>query len=169
MPSVQCRKVWLRPLQECRAVTLPRRQDGNPLKFAGVPQTPELISAVSGPPKFTILRGHVEEVLLHNNLFRLSIHALVAKIQPDKIVQWCRDGDDGAEMAIFLRQFCVLYFQRAACSTFQTCILNSHQGHTMCRKSRSMVDIHHATADIRRGKAKKEEQTKGQKYNGMPY
>jgi len=26
------------------------------------------------------------------------------------------------EMAIF----CVLYLQRAACSTFQTCILNSH-------------------------------------------
>jgi len=22
--------------------------------------------------------------------------------------------------------FCILYFQRAACSTFQTCILNSH-------------------------------------------
>ena len=29
---------------------------------------------------------------------------------------------DGAKMAIF----CVLYFQRAAYSTFQTCILNSH-------------------------------------------
>jgi len=25
-----------------------------------------------------------------------------------------------------LRLFCVLYLQRAACSTFQTCILNSH-------------------------------------------
>jgi len=31
----------------------------NPLKFVGVPQTPEPISAVSGP-KFTILWGHVE-------------------------------------------------------------------------------------------------------------
>ena len=30
----------------------------NPLKFVGVPQTPEPISAVSGP-KFTILSGHV--------------------------------------------------------------------------------------------------------------
>ena len=29
---------------------------------------------------------------------------------------------DGAKMAIF----CVLYFQRAVCSTFQTCILNWH-------------------------------------------
>jgi len=40
----------------------------NPLKFAGAPQTPEPISAVSGP-KFTILRGHVEDVLLFNKFF----------------------------------------------------------------------------------------------------
>jgi len=40
----------------------------NPLTFAGVPQTPEPISAVSGP-KFTILSGHVEEVLLLNMFF----------------------------------------------------------------------------------------------------
>jgi len=65
----------------------------NPLKFVGVPQTPEPISAVNGP-KFTILPGHVEEVLLLNKFFfRLSIHALVAKIWPDKVVRWCRDGD----------------------------------------------------------------------------
>jgi len=31
------------------------------LKFAGVPQTPEPISAVSGP-KFTILWGHAEDI-----------------------------------------------------------------------------------------------------------
>jgi len=37
----------------------------NPLKFAGLPQTPEPISAASGP-KFTILSGHVEEVLMFN-------------------------------------------------------------------------------------------------------
>ena len=50
-----------------------------PLKVAGVPKTPETISAASRP-KFTILCGHVEEVLLLNKLFfRLSIHALVAK------------------------------------------------------------------------------------------
>jgi len=50
-----------------------------PLKVAGVPQTPETISAASGS-KFTILLGHVEEILLLNKFFRLSIHALVAKI-----------------------------------------------------------------------------------------
>ena len=39
-----------------------------PLKFVGVPQTPEPISAVSGP-KFTILSVHVEEILLLNKFF----------------------------------------------------------------------------------------------------
>jgi len=36
-----------------------------PLKVAGVPQTPETISAASGL-KFTILWAHVEEILLLN-------------------------------------------------------------------------------------------------------
>jgi len=49
------------------------------LKFAGVPQTTGPISAASGP-KFTILWEHVEEILLLNIFFRLSIRALVAKI-----------------------------------------------------------------------------------------
>jgi len=44
------------------------------------------------------------------------IRALIATIQPDKVVQWCRDGD-------FLAIVCVLYFQWAACSIFQSCIL----------------------------------------------
>jgi len=39
-----------------------------PLKFAGVPQTGKLISAASRP-KFTILRGHVEDILLLNKFF----------------------------------------------------------------------------------------------------
>ena len=91
----------------------------NPLKFAEVPQTTGPISAASGP-KFTILWGHVEKILLLIQVFfRLSIRALVAKIQPDKFARWCPDGD-------FLAIFWVLHFQRAASSTFQTCILNSH-------------------------------------------
>jgi len=45
----------------------------NPLRFAGVPQTKETISAVSRP-KFTILRGHVEEVLQLNKFFQLSVY-----------------------------------------------------------------------------------------------
>jgi len=37
----------------------------------------------------------------------------------DIVVRWCPDGN-------FLATFCLLCFHRAACSTFQTCILNSH-------------------------------------------
>jgi len=43
-------------------------QEGNPLKLAGVPQTSGPISAASGP-KFAILWGHLEEILLLNNFF----------------------------------------------------------------------------------------------------
>ena len=39
-----------------------------PLKVAGVPQTPETMSAASGS-KFTILWRHVEEILLLNTFF----------------------------------------------------------------------------------------------------
>jgi len=46
----------------------------NLLKFARVPQTNETISAAS-MPKFTISWGHVKEILLLNNFFRLSICA----------------------------------------------------------------------------------------------
>ena len=38
------------------------------LKVGGVPQTPETMSAASGP-KFTILWAHVEEILLLNKFF----------------------------------------------------------------------------------------------------
>jgi len=106
-------QVWLTP-----TTRVPCSNAANmryPLKFAGVPQTGAPISAASGP-KFTILWVRVEEMLLFNKFFRLSIFALVAKIQPDKVVRWCPDGK-------FLVIFCVLYFQQAACSTFQTCIL----------------------------------------------
>jgi len=40
----------------------------NPLKFAGAPQTRQQISAAS-TQKFTILSGHVEQILLLNKLF----------------------------------------------------------------------------------------------------
>jgi len=58
--------VWLTP-----TTRVPRNNTAktrNPLKFAGMPQTNETISAVSGP-KFTILWGHVEQILLLNKFF----------------------------------------------------------------------------------------------------
>ena len=126
------RKVWLKP--STRVPCSNAVKMWNPLKFAGVPQTAN--SAYSGP-KFAILWGHVGRYCCLTTFFQLSIHALVAKIQPDKFVWWCADGD-------FLRHFClpVLYFHRAACSRFQTCILNSHC-HTVYG---NMVDIQSATA-----------------------
>jgi len=92
-----------------------RSKTRKPLKVAGVPQTPETISAASRP-MFTILWGHVEEILLINKFFFDCRHMPQLRTHsPTKL--W-----DGAQMAVF----CVLYFQRATCSTFQTCILNSH-------------------------------------------
>jgi len=47
----------------------------------------------------------VEEVglLLFNKFFQLSIRALVAKIQLDKVVRWCADGDFFASFCVILR------------------------------------------------------------------
>jgi len=64
VPSVQRRKVWLTPTS--RVLCSNAAKTRNLLKFAGVPQTRQQISAVSRP-KFTILSEHVEEVLLFNN------------------------------------------------------------------------------------------------------
>jgi len=76
--SVQRRKVWL--ARTTRVPCSNAAKTRNPLKVAGVPQTLQQISAVSRP-KFTVLSGNVEEVLLLNKFFfRLSIHALVLKI-----------------------------------------------------------------------------------------
>ena len=109
-------KVWLTSVEQCRCRKVKTQK---PVKFAGVPQTRQPISVVSGP-KFTILWGPAEEILLFNKFF--------------PIVDMCLSCEDiaqqtfcnGAQMANFCQFFCILYFQRAACSTFQTCILNSH-------------------------------------------
>jgi len=77
-----------------------------------VPQTPEPISAVSGP-KFTILSGHVEVLLLNKFFPDCRYMPQLRRYGPTKLC-------NGAEMVIF----CVLYLQQAASSAFQTCILN---------------------------------------------
>jgi len=65
-PSVQCRKVWLMPTARVPCSNAARTR--NLLKLAGVLQTTGSISAASGP-KFTILLGHLEEILLLNKFF----------------------------------------------------------------------------------------------------
>jgi len=61
--SVQRLKVWLTPTTRVPCSNAAKTQ--NLLKFKGVPQTRQQISAASGP-KFTVLSRHVEEVLLFN-------------------------------------------------------------------------------------------------------
>jgi len=60
---VQRCKVWLTPTNKVPCSNAAKTR--YPLKYDGVPQTTGPISAASGP-KFTILCGHVEEVLLLN-------------------------------------------------------------------------------------------------------
>ena len=62
--------VWLTPTS--RVPCSNAAKTPNPLKFAGLPQTRQQISAVSRQ-KFTILRGHVEETLLLNMFFFLIV------------------------------------------------------------------------------------------------
>ena len=64
--SVQCCKVWLTLTTwlPCSNAAKSRK----PLKLAGVPQTGKPISAASGP-KFNILWGHLEDILLLNKFF----------------------------------------------------------------------------------------------------
>jgi len=64
--SVQRRKVWLTLTTTVLCSNAAKTQ--NPLKLAGVPQTRQQISAVSRPT-FTILSGHVDEILLFNKFF----------------------------------------------------------------------------------------------------
>jgi len=111
-------KVWLASGARRRCSNEGKTQ--NPLKFAGMSQTRQQISAVSRP-KFTILCGHVEveDILLLKNCF--------------PIVDMCISCEDIARQSCamvprwrFLATFLRPVFQRAACRTFQTCILNSH-------------------------------------------
>jgi len=67
----------------------------NPLNFAGMPQTPEPVSAVSGP-KFAILRQHVKEILLFNKFFPIVDTRLSCEDIADKVVRWCPDGEFSA-------------------------------------------------------------------------
>ena len=83
----------------------------NVLKFAGVPQTNETISAASGP-KFTILWEHVEEILLLNKFFSIvdkCLNCVDRRHSPTKL-------RDGAQMASFDDFFgsCICSEPRAA-------------------------------------------------------
>jgi len=61
----------------------------------------------------------VEELLLFNKFLPIVDMSLTSE---DSARQSCAM----VRRWRFFASFCVLYFQSVACSTFQTCILNSH-------------------------------------------
>jgi len=75
-------------LADAHYYTLPCSNAAKTQKPVEISWCPKLTNR--SQPKFTILYEHVGEILLFNTFFRLSIHALVAKIYPDKF---------GAQMA----------------------------------------------------------------------
>jgi len=132
---------WRPLLLECRAVTLPRRQTRWNLQ--GCPK----LTKWSQPPvgRSSPYCEDMWRRCCSLVSFPIVDTCLSCKDIARQVVGWCPDAD-------FLAIFCVLYFQRATHSTFQTCILNLQLGHTMCG---SMVDIQSPTAEIRRGNKKR--------------
>jgi len=108
-------------------------------------------------PKFTILRGHLEDILLLNKFFFL-------------IVDRCPSCEDIA------RQICAMVPKcRIFCGFLGPAFPASHVQHVSDLHPKFALrpyhvwkyDIQSPTAEIRRGK--KKEETTGQKYNGLPY
>ena len=89
----------------------------NPLKFVGVPQLANRSQPLVGRSS-----PHYEDMW--------RTYCCLTRFFP--IVDMCLSCEDIARQSCamvrrwrFLRYFCILYFQRIRCSTFQTCILNS--------------------------------------------
>ena len=116
----------------------------NPLKLAGMPQTTGnyRIDLSRYRPKFTILWGHLKEILLLNkSFFRLSIRACkdisLAWQSCAMVPRWRFFGD-------FLRPV-------FSASSMQH-VSDMHLKFALCA---SVADIQSATAEIRRGKKKR--------------
>ena len=97
------------PTTRCRAVMLPRRETHSNLE--GCPKVvnrSQLLLGRSSPYYQDMWRTYFCLTIF----FRLSIRALVAKIQPDKVVRWCRDGD-------FWRHFASCVFSEPRAASFR--------------------------------------------------
>ena len=82
--------VWLTPTTRVPCSNAAKTR--NPLKLPGVPQTNETIAAASGP-KFTILWGHVQEILVLNSFFPIVVMCRSCEDIAPHIARWCPDGD----------------------------------------------------------------------------
>jgi len=79
-----------RPLLECRAVMLPRRKSH--WNWKGCPKLANRSQPLVGrsSPYYEDMWRRYRCL---TSFFWLSIYASAAKIQPDKVVQWCQNGD----------------------------------------------------------------------------
>jgi len=113
---------WCPPL-ECCAVTLPRRETRwNLLGWPKLANGSQPLVGRSSPYREDMWGRHccltsffpiVHRCFSCEDLARQNLYKTCKK------PWWCRDGE-------FLAIFWVLHFYWATCSTFQTCILNSH-------------------------------------------
>jgi len=87
-PLFNAAKFGWRPVLECRAVTLPIHESRWNLQ--GCPKLANRSHPLVGRSS-----PYYEDMWRRyfNNFFRLSMYASAAKIQPDKVVRWCQNGD----------------------------------------------------------------------------
>ena len=89
-PLFNAAKFGWRPLLECLAVTLSRLE--RRWNLQGCPKLANISQPLGGrsSPYSEDMWGRYRCL---TSFFRLSIHASAAKIQPDKVVRWCQNGD----------------------------------------------------------------------------
>jgi len=109
-PLFNAAKFGWRSLLDCRAVMLPRRETR--WNLLGCPKP---VVGRSSPYGGDMWRTY----FCCLTFFLIVDTCLICEDIARQVVRWCPDGD-------FWRLFCVLFSQPAACSRFQTCILNSH-------------------------------------------
>ena len=144
-------KFGWRPLLQCLAVTLQRCETRwNSLECPKIPNPSQPLVGWSSSYCGDMCRTYC----CLRSFFLIVDTCLSCEGTARQIMQWWRDGN-----------FCVLYFQQAASSTFQTCILNSQYGHAMCR---SMADIQSVAKRLGKEK-KKDGRTKPQGQNIMAF
>ena len=127
----------------------------NLLKFAGVPQTRQQISAASGA-KLTILWEHVGEKLLFNNFLPTVDTCLICENTARQI---CAVVPRWRFFASILRPVFPASRVQHISDVHSKFALTPHH----------VADIQCAAAEIRRGKKRKKKETTGWKYNGLPY
>jgi len=115
-PLFKAAKFGWRSLLECRAVTLPRRETR--WSYLGCPKLTKRSQPLVGRSS-PYCEDMWRSYCCLTSLFPILSTCLICE---DIAWQTCAMGPDGD----FWRLFWVLHLQRAACSTFQTCILNSN-------------------------------------------